>query len=371
MSLSKLPSGRWRAQVYNPATGKNESVGKILGLVDPTFATKGAAKSAREDARRRLQQPHSNSTTVREWWDIWTSDPLFERPKPSTNINNRERTQAFVEKYGHLQIAAVDDGVVAAWLRGGQHTGTVKCLRTMFADAGSVPAGRLIPSNPFARLGFEASKGNAEKDPPTDALVEKMLAYAWANTPAGFAAWLQVATATGMRHGELDALRWENVDLAGGWITVDAQLGNYCSKSGTFGAPKNGKGRRVPIHGPAADALARMAAPTEASAGSEFVFLNGVGVHWTRGSRAYQWNRVRKAIGWTESLYLATRHYAGSVMYNDLRLPAEDVAAALGHTDRGELVRKLYGHFRDDDALERVKAAYAARSNVIPLRSVS
>ena len=57
-------------------------------------------------------------------------------------------------------------------------------------------------------------------------------------------------------------------------------------------------------------------------------------------------------------LSLATRHFAGWYMVNVLDLPSEDVAIALGHTDGGELVRKLYGHLDHERALERVTAAY-------------
>jgi hypothetical protein len=43
-------------------------------------------------------------------------------------------------------------------------------------------------------------------------------------------------------------------------------------------------------------------------------------------------------------------------MINVLELPSEDVAIALGHTDGGELVRKLYGHRDREWALDRVTA---------------
>jgi hypothetical protein len=45
-------------------------------------------------------------------------------------------------------------------------------------------------------------------------------------------------------------------------------------------------------------------------------------------------------------------------MVNVLDLPSEDVAIALGHTDGGELVRRLYGHRDHERALDRVTAAY-------------
>ncbi len=67
---------------------------------------------------------------------------------------------------------------------------------------------------------------------------------------------------------------------------------------------------------------------------------------------------MRGAAGWSGSLYLATRHFAGWYMVNVLDLPSEDVAIALGHTDGGELVRRLYGHRDHERALDRVTAAY-------------
>jgi hypothetical protein len=47
VSVTRLPSGRWRAQVYDAASGKNVSVSAVLGG-GGTFATKSEAKRARE-----------------------------------------------------------------------------------------------------------------------------------------------------------------------------------------------------------------------------------------------------------------------------------------------------------------------------------
>jgi hypothetical protein len=51
--------------------------------------------------------------------------------------------------------------------------------------------------------------------------------------------------------------------------------------------------------------------------------------HWTASARAYHWKAVRAAAGWEGSLYLATRHFAGSYMVNVLELPSEDVTVRL------------------------------------------
>jgi hypothetical protein len=57
-------------------------------------------------------------------------------------------------------------------------------------------------------------------------------------------------------------------------------------------------------------------------------------------------------------------------MINVLELPSEDVAIALGHTDGGELVRKLYGHRDRERALDRVTAAYARTGSHSQMRLV-
>ncbi len=97
---------------------------------------------------------------------------------------------------------------------------------------------------------------------------------------------------------------------------------------------------------------------------SEFCFAPIRGQHWTASARAYHWKAVKAAAGWEGSLYLATRHFSGWYMVNVLDLPSEDVAIALGHTDGGELVRRLYGHRDRDRALDRVAAAYGRTASL-------
>jgi hypothetical protein len=46
----------------------------------------------------------------------------------------------------------------------------------------------------------------------------------------------------------------------------------------------------------------------------------------------------------TGSVTRATPHLSGWCMVNVLDVPFEDVAIAPGHTDGGELVRRLYSH---------------------------
>lgn len=352
MSISRLPSGRWRAQVHDPASNRNISVSRVLGRPG-TFKTKAEAKRARELARARLGRAEPEVVTVAAFWERWTTDPLFARPKQSTNIHNRERTNAFVTEYGAWPIDAIDDGVVAQWLAGGSRNGTVPALRAMFNDAASAKAGRVVVRNPFARLGISRGPGRRHEQPPSEEQVWKIIRCARELATPSFAAWLQVAAFTGLRPGELDALRRENVELTRSRIRVVEQ---FSAATRTFTLPKNGQVREAPLTDPAREAL--LSLPVE----GEFCFAPIRGEHWTASARAYHWKAVKAAAGWDRSLYLATRHFAGWYMVNVLDLPPEDVAISLGHTDGGELVRRLYGHRDRHRALDRVVSAYDKRS---------
>lgn len=80
-----------------------------------------------------------------------------------------------------------------------------------------------------------------------------------------FAAWLQVAAFTGLRPGELDALRWERVDFERARIVVAEQ---FSAATRRFDTPKNHQRRKAPLTAHARDALAGL--PRE----SEFCFVS-------------------------------------------------------------------------------------------------
>ena len=352
MSVTRLPSGRWRAQVYDPATGKNVSVSALLGGPG-TFRTKGEAKAARERARARLAAARGDAgVTVAAFAARWTSDPLFARPKESTNIFNRERIKHFVARYGATPIAAIDDRVVSEWLAGGHKVGTVPSLRAMFNDAASAKGGRLIERNPFAGLGLRKGHGNRHRQPPPEDQMWSSVDYARRLTPPSFAAWLEVACFTAMRPGELDALSWSQIDFDAGLIAVNVQ---WNVKTRSFTEPK---------YGPYTIALVDHAEQRLRSIprGGRFVFTTLRGTHYTPSSRNHHWNRVRAAAGLGDmTLYLATRHYFGYYALNVLELEPSVIAVQLGHRDGGRLVEQLYGHRDQRESLVKIRQAFADR----------
>jgi integrase len=362
---NQLPSGQWRARVRNPRTGKQINPATILGGPD-TYPTRAQAVTAEGKARELLRSQARVGITVREWWDEWTTDPLWLRPAISTQLHMRERTAKFVDTYGDVPLRSISDQHVAAWLKGGRNLGTVPVLRTFFADAMTAQAGRLTERNPFAGLKLPSSRGRRDTQPPTQVEIARFLAAADELAPFSFASYLHTAVYEGMRPGELDALTWEQLDFQAGTIHVDRQ---WNVKARAFTPPKHGSVRTIAMTDPVRERLLTL--PHE----SEFVFTTLRGSHYCPSTRSHHWNRVRASVGLGNvDLYTATRHYFGWYAWNvlDPPLDARDIALHFGHRDGGELVRKLYGHADAALARERVREAFREAPKMpTPMRMAS
>jgi len=345
--------------------GKDVPVAPVLGLPKgTTWRTKAEAKAAREKARAILKGSAPHETTVKQWWERWTSDPLFARPKESTNIHNEERTRAFAERYGSVPLHQVGNFVVSEWLAGGRRNSTVQALGAMFNDAMSAKAGRLIDQNPFARLGLHKARGNKDRQPPSQHQMEAMIVIAREITPPSFAAYLEFGCVSGARPGELDALRRESVRFEDGEVDIREQWNVKVRK---FTEPKYGP-YTIALVGRARELLLNL--PRDYSE-SPFVFVTNRGHHYTPSSRTHHWNRVRCAAGFPDmTLYLATRHYFGWYALNVLGLEPHVIAEQLGHRDGGRLVVQLYGHPDKARARRRIREAFDSAGNVRPLRVV-
>ncbi len=363
MSVQRLPSGRWRAQAWDAYADTKVTAAVYLAPAERaklgerkgTFPTEGRARTAAGIAAARIEERRRSGVTVAEWRDRWLSDALWERPAASTNINHAERTKRFAERHGTLNLCDVDDKVVAAWIAGGRNVSTVQVLRTMFNDAMSAEAGRLVPSNPFAGLRLTRSRGNKDKQPPSEEQMASLIELARELTTPSFADYLEFAGLTALRPGENDGLGWDEIDADASEIDVRRQ---WNAKAKKFTPPKYGC-HRVSLVIDAHAVLERAARYRCDDA--PWVFPTERGHHFTPSTRNHHWNRVRAAAGLGDmTLYLATRHYCAWRLYVVLGLPKEAVAAQLGHKDGGKLIEDLYGHPDTGLRLRAVREAYNA-----------
>src|SRR3954447_21923842 len=92
--------------------------------------------------------------------------------------------------------------------------------------------------------------------------------------PEHDAAIFLTAAFTGLRQGELVALRWRDVDFAGAYVRVTASYTN-----GELSTPKSGKVRSVPMAPEGGEALARLGQLSDHDGADNLVFVGVAGGH--------------------------------------------------------------------------------------------
>ena len=169
------------------------------------------------------------------------------------------------------------------------------------------------------------------------------------------AALVLFAAYTGVRPGELAALRWCDLDIPNRRATIRRALDGQ----GGIKPPKNGKARRVVLPPPALRALGMVPRPLNQE---DTIFHTPRGKRLTKGTLAYLWRPIGAA--WRarggQDLDLHELRHARATLLLERGLAPADVAVLLGHTDGGRLVMTLYGHPNEDRARDRLDIAFAA-----------
>lgn len=164
-------------------------------------------------------------------------------------------------------------------------TKAIVLLHGIFARAGRVWG---LPSNPVA----DVEKPPLSRSGDIDVFSpEEVYALVRAAASEQDAAIYLTAAFTGLRRGELLALRWRDVDFPGSTIRV---RGNY--SEGVLTTPKSGKIRAVPMAPDVAAALARLGDRENWVGDDDLVFV-GVAGGYLDGSAL----RRRHGSGWSEA----------------------------------------------------------------------
>lgn len=154
-------------------------------------------------------------------------------------------------------------------------------------------------------------------------------------------AMITVGVRTGLRLGELLALRWTDVDLEGGRLVVRRSVSR-----GVIGTPKNGRTREVPLSKQALDGL--KAQPHR----GPLVFCKADGSMLTKnGTKWPLWNACKNAglrrIGW----HCLRHSFASHLVMRGV--PIRTVQELLGHSTIEMTTR--YAHLSPDARRDAVK----------------
>ena len=162
------------------------------------------------------------------------------------------------------------------------------------------------------------------------------------------------AAFTGLRQGELIALRWRDVDFPGEHVRVTASYTN-----GHLTSPKSGRVRAVPMAPAVASALARLGDRDGWTGDDDLVFPGFGGSYLDASALLKRYKRALAAAGLRPLRFHDLRHTFGTTTIRKADIVR--VQEWMGHADI-ETTRK-YLHFvpRPDDA-RTVAEAFAIES---------
>lgn len=337
MSIEKRKDGRWRVNVVLRINGKKERFRESAPTRDAALKQERALR-ARIDAGERAA---ATPPVFREWSKEFLEVYATNNNKPSERRSKlqilRDHLDPFfgddrIDRIGYAKIEKFKAKQLSSGATAKSVNNRLTVLRRMFVIAkksgrlGSVPEVQWLkaPKPTFTFLDFES----AER-------LMKGAAVEWAPM-------ILLALRTGLRHGELLALRWEDVDLVAGRLVVRRTVWR-----GVEGPPKSGRDREVPLSSEARDAL--RALPSRFR--SAYVFGAG-DVRLTAGETKWPlWSACRRA-GIVRAGWHVLRHtFASHLAMRGVSMKA--IQELLGHATLAMTMR--YAHLSPSIARDAVE----------------
>jgi integrase len=165
---------------------------------------------------------------------------------------------------------------------------------------------------------------------------------------------VRVAAYTGLRRGELMALRWRDVDLARRKLVVRRAISAAIEAPST----KSRRAREVPIPAQADGVLRRLASREDFTSSSDFVFVNRLGRRLDGSAVRRRFERARDAAGLRKLRFHDLRHSYGSLLVAG-GVDLASVKAAMGHSRITTTERYLHARSASELA-DRFTQAFGA-----------
>lgn len=369
-TVRRLASGRWQAR-YQDAAGRRCTA-------PATFATRAEAAAwlagAQTDALRGVTTPVVTAPPARRIAvPVATTRPRFEeyartwlgqradlRPR-TIELYDGLLTRHLIPSLGAQPVDQITTSIVRTWyadlLSSGLGRSTVaKSYRLLKSILNTALVDELILRNPCVIRGAGAER-TPERVPPT---LDQALALAEAIAPR-WRMLVLLAAWSGLRWGELVALRRESIDLATGRLSVTQQL-TESADGFRLGPPKTDAGRRsvhVPPHLlPDLEAhLDRWVGPGP----DAWVFCGPYGAPLSRRNFPAHWAKARTAAGCPQVRFHDLRHLSATLAATT-GATTRELMARMGHSSpRAALIYQHATQDRDQLVAEALSAIAAQR----------
>jgi integrase len=354
----RLPDGRQVQKKLGPAwTGR--------GRPPVGYFTKRLAEDRLRDVleeARRGAMPGSVRTgvtfadAVAEWLRYVEHD---RRRKPSTVAGYAVIVRSqLLPAFGDLPLEEVTPVVIEQWLASLAHLSPSSRTKSLVLLHGVFQRARKVwglQSNPAAEVERPplARSGDIQVFSP-----EEVWGLVRAATSEQDGVIFMTAAFTGLRMGELLALRWRDVDFARRAIRVRASY-----YAGHLTTPKSGKVRAVPMAPDVASALARLGSRRDWTADDDLVFVGVAGGYVDGSALRRRYKTALDEAGLRRLRFHDLRHTFGTRMI--AKADIRRVQEWMGHADIQTTMRYLHYAPREEDA-ELVAEAFKIEGPDVP-----
>lgn len=341
-AVLNTPTGRHRMSFYG-ATAKEANDKKIAALADQN---------------RGVMFADPKGLTVAEYLTRWLSDTARYQVSEGT-FERYERTcrNHLLPFFERLRLRDLTPAHVRAFkarkIEEGLNPNTVGVMQGVLSVAlNQALDDGLIPSNPAARVKKAAATGESPMRALSSEEASRLISTAEGTRDEAL---ITLALRTGMRQGELAALRWEDLDLSDverGTVTVRRSADTRARTR--ISTTKTGEERRVGIGTRTVAALKahkkrqleeRMAASLWADPG--LVFPNTKGKIRRRDSVMRSLRRLLAEAGLPAKVRFHDLRHTAATLAIKQGIPIPTVSKMLGHSDPAMTLRR-YAHVLDE-----------------------
>ncbi|MGM1057838.1 tyrosine-type recombinase/integrase [Saccharothrix sp. Mg75] len=331
--IRKLPSGRFQASYLGPDG--------LRRYAPDTFTTKTDANAWLSTVEADLLRgewvdPLLGKVALKEYGERWIKErQLGVRTREEYNRQFRLYVDPFL---GAKLLNSITTETVRTWRQhlldsGRSHSTTAKAYRLLRAIMNTALDDNRVKRNPCRIKG--ADQEHAPERPV--ATVEQVFALA-EGMPSRFRVLVLAAAFTGLRWGELIALRRCDVDLDAPSVRVPRRLAQLDSGRLVEGPPKSQAGfRTVALPGILVDDFRRHLMAFVKAGAEELVFIGPKGSPLRRSNwrKSVKWARTVELLGLPEGFH-----------FHDLRHTGNNLAAASGASTRELMHRMGHGSMR-------------------------
>ena len=339
----RLPDGRQVQKKIGPAWSER-------GRPPAGYFTKRTAESWLQDVLVQARQGtlrgmRSGNATFAEAAEEWLRFIAQDRErKPSTLRDYRSALNAhLLPAFGERQLESITVEEIEAWrgTLGGLSNRTKNKLliqlHGIFRRAQRVYG---LDANPLARVEKhpQRSSGDIEVLEP-----EEVWALVRAAASELDGAVFLTAAFTGLRMGELLALRWRDVDFTGSVIRVRSSWAG-----GQLTTPKSGKVRSVPMAPDVATALSRLGDRLDWTGDDDLVFASETGEYLSDSALRVRYKAALQRANLRNLRFHDLRHTFGTRMI--AKADVRRVQEWMGHADIQTTMKYLHYAPRPEDA---------------------